>query len=719
MPEKQKNIKNIIRRDILEKLKSNDLVHERWIDSLSEILEVSVKIFGGGTTYCIHSCVNEGKTIHFETGGPSNEAHYAKRKDSEDRGIDQGLIGKSIRENQSYTLCNDVSSCNSYIPANPDTCSELVIIIPSFVSNTPLGIINLESKDKEVFNEDHGLIFSMIANWAGQRERELRMKKMLGSIASLPSELHTKKSNYARRNSLFSEMARLSSDIIQSDTFAVSLLETGDQGSYYKVIDHSNYPKSLLELTKAEQRRSVPAYTFRDHERDREASGEPTIHLYEAAKNFDSIESNIDSSLSYFLSICFDYELEGAKKVAALILGFEKNPEVNREIRDKLKFLTKIIIWLTHQFGVIDDNKALLSAMKKLSEANTNSIKNMGSLLNNFAEQIVEILHCSGFIFYELKEDINAGESLIELGSYIGERSNIFWREYFITKKLAYFKKLKKENEGFWEFSADIESKNDPQKQEKYNIFVRSIRLHKQIFIVSLKKLKDYHESIVLSSTSRTILDARIIALESFVKNRLRENSTEYSLLGFRQLISIWFKQVSESAGEKKDREFALFTATHNFLQDWIEVAGTPYSAIFLASGTSLEMSEASMKHLKCAGQAPLKFSANPIGQVGLTQMVWKNQESILSFSVATEGNQECQSFWKTVTNSPPDQRFFAGALITGKNVKDRNVNFGVLTINGDQPTYDITQFSMKPSILPMLEIIAEELGKQLQISKI
>jgi putative methionine-R-sulfoxide reductase with GAF domain len=725
----EKNFESNIFKSVLEQLNITPLSADTWIDSLKEILNNAIKIFKGGVTYGIYSINNQ--TIRLEIGGPNNEAHYINRKNLGERNISEGLIGKTIRNKQPYTIYNNVEDPDvrsDYLSGNSETKSELVVVIYNFsssqISNQPLGIINLEANKDNIFNHTHGLLFSMIANWSGQlharNEATKQTHEILNCISSLPSELQRIKSNYERRKTILLRLGNISQYITNSNVFAIAL---HDEKSYgYKILCHKSYPKELRELKGGDQEKSIPASIFRAHQTGIKTRGKPTIHRYgqdKLAPGF--VESSIED-LKYFESICFDYEFENTRKIAALILGFNKDSPVETNT-DNVRFLATIMAGLINQFEKIDDAESLMPVTEsfvRLSKNNKKTKKDIFSYLDSTAKHLTNILNSTGAIFYELiNEESESRITLNSLGSHIIDRSPLDWRDIFQDSP-ANMKKFQKLEAGegeddYSEFMIVVNSKQDSSRIDKYNIYAKCIKLHKKIIFVSLKKLENYHEILTLSETKRIILNSNLSLISSFVQNWLRENSVEYSLEGFRKVVGIWFQQIVEQNPQPNNKNL-LFTAVHEFLRDWNPIAGTPYSAIFLISETTLEMTDASMTHLGAAnlGLSKLKFNiANNINKeekIGLTRKVWNERKSILSFSIQADGNDECRNFWQQIVINSANERFFAGVVI-GNEESPR----GVITINGTKPIFDVQKLSMEPSILPMLEIIAEELGKQIQ----
>ncbi len=736
---------------ILRKINVVESNHETWIEALKEILDDAVKIFPSNVTYCVYTIDSAAKTSHLEVAGTNNDAYLARRTIFGQKNINDGLIGKTIKDNHSYKIYDNVHDeawSGIYITGNPATKSELVVKIPDLLSTMPLGVINLESDteniesdtEEKVFNDNHGLLFSFIANLAGQfkfrKDNELQNNKILNQASSLLSDRQNFTSNYIRRENLFLKLAQIAHDISKSDVFAVALHEEG-VCPYEFLCFHDKYPEKLRKLKEEEQKQSVPAFAFTAHQTStREAIGEPAIYPYELVKYPKLIESRIDSSFNYFLSICFRYEFEDNRKIAAVVLGFREVPiaHIIDRISDKLKFLAKVISRLTNQFEHIDDRDSLISAIASFSNENTtaqnrNKLKDIDRYLNDHAGKLSKILHSTKCIFYQLiNNDLESATALRDMGSDIGGESNIFWMDYFSKspQHMDIFKKIESEG-GCDEFEIIVPITSDSNQHDKYNIYVRSVGRHTGIIFLSLKKFEEYHKTLKLSEIRKTILNAKISFVESFVKDWLIGNSIEYKLEGFKKVVHLWLQQVSDnspkdkqdSSKDKQECENLLFKAVHTFLERWHTIAGTKHSAILLVSEenkNTLEITKASMDHLNANHLPVLKLD---VGQsilndpkIGLTQRVWKDRKSILSFSVRSSGSEECRNFWKEIAGNP-DDRFFAGVLI-----KSNKSPLGVLTINGLKPSLDVQKLSMEPSILPMLEIIAEELGNQIHLIK-
>jgi phosphoserine phosphatase RsbU/P len=140
--------------------------------------------------------------IRFQVGYPREIADRVKIK------VGEGVTGLAAQRRETV-LVNDVTQEPSYINAVADVRSELAV--PLIVKNRVIGVINIESEQKDYFREDHVRLLTLIAS------------RMAVGIEN--ARLHTRTSRQAKTLLLMNEIARELTSILNVDELLKHIAE--------------------------------------------------------------------------------------------------------------------------------------------------------------------------------------------------------------------------------------------------------------------------------------------------------------------------------------------------------------------------------------------------------------------------------------------------------------------------------------------------------------
>ncbi len=132
--------------------------------------------------------------FRFQIGYPREFAERARIK------VGEGVTGLAVQLRQSI-LINDVTQDPRYIAAIPNVCSELAV--PLTTKNRVIGVIDLEARHQNYFNEEHKRLLTLIAS------------RMAAGIEN--AQLYTRTTKQARILLLLNEIARELTSILNLD----------------------------------------------------------------------------------------------------------------------------------------------------------------------------------------------------------------------------------------------------------------------------------------------------------------------------------------------------------------------------------------------------------------------------------------------------------------------------------------------------------------------
>jgi len=132
--------------------------------------------------------------FRFQVGYPPEFAERSRIK------VGQGVIGQAVQLRQAI-LIDDVTKDPRYIAAVPNVCSELAV--PLTTKNRVIGVIDLEARHENYFNEEHKRLLTLIAS------------RMAAGIEN--AQLYTRTTKQARILLLLNEIARELTSILNLD----------------------------------------------------------------------------------------------------------------------------------------------------------------------------------------------------------------------------------------------------------------------------------------------------------------------------------------------------------------------------------------------------------------------------------------------------------------------------------------------------------------------
>jgi len=157
--------------------------------------------------------------IRFQVGYPREIADKVKIK------VGEGVTGLAAQRRETV-LVNDVTQEPQYINAVANVCSELAV--PLIVKNRVIGVINIESEQKDYFREDHVRLLTLIAS------------RMAVGIEN--ARLHTRTSRQAKTLLLMNEIARELTSILNVDELLKHIAEL-----LSRLIDYQMFSILLLD----------------------------------------------------------------------------------------------------------------------------------------------------------------------------------------------------------------------------------------------------------------------------------------------------------------------------------------------------------------------------------------------------------------------------------------------------------------------------------------
>jgi sigma-B regulation protein RsbU (phosphoserine phosphatase) len=131
--------------------------------------------------------------VRFQVGYP---ADFAERRIK----VGEGVTGLAVQLGQAI-LIDDVTKDPRYIAAVPNVCSELAV--PLTTKNRVIGVIDLEARHQNYFNEEHKRLLTLIAS------------RMAAGIEN--AQLYTRTTKQARILLLLNEIARELTSILNLD----------------------------------------------------------------------------------------------------------------------------------------------------------------------------------------------------------------------------------------------------------------------------------------------------------------------------------------------------------------------------------------------------------------------------------------------------------------------------------------------------------------------
>src|ERR1700732_5164960 len=149
--------------------------------------------------------------VRFQVGYP---AEFAERRIK----VGEGVTGLAVQLGQAL-LIDDVTKDPRYIAAVPNVCSELAV--PLTTKNRVIGVIDLEARHQNYFNEEHKRLLTLIAS------------RMAAGIEN--AQLYTRTTKQARILLLLNEIARELTSILNLDELLGRIAELLRRLMYFQM----------------------------------------------------------------------------------------------------------------------------------------------------------------------------------------------------------------------------------------------------------------------------------------------------------------------------------------------------------------------------------------------------------------------------------------------------------------------------------------------------
>src|SRR3984893_4119638 len=159
--------------------------------------------------------------FRFQVGYPAEFAERSRIK------VGEGVIGQAVQLGQAI-LIDDVTQDPRYIAAVPNVCSELAV--PLTTKNRVIGVIDLEARHQDYFNEEHKRLLTLIAS------------RMAAGIEN--AQLYTRTTKQARILLLLNEIARELTSILNLDELLGRIAEL-----VRRLIDYQMFSILLLDAS--------------------------------------------------------------------------------------------------------------------------------------------------------------------------------------------------------------------------------------------------------------------------------------------------------------------------------------------------------------------------------------------------------------------------------------------------------------------------------------
>ncbi len=166
---------------------------------------------------------NQELRFRFQIGYPQEFAERSRIK------VGEGVTGQAVELGQSI-LIDDVTKDPRYIAAIPNVCSELAV--PLTTKNRVIGVIDLEARHQNYFNEEHKRLLTLIASRmaAGIENAQLytRTTKQ-AKILLLLNEIARELTSILNLDELLGRIAELLRRLIDFQMFSILLLDSSGE----------------------------------------------------------------------------------------------------------------------------------------------------------------------------------------------------------------------------------------------------------------------------------------------------------------------------------------------------------------------------------------------------------------------------------------------------------------------------------------------------------
>src|SRR5712671_4998303 len=145
------------------------------------------------------------------------------------RRVAEGVTGQAVQLGQAI-LIDDVTQDPRYIAAVPNVCSELAV--PLTTKNRVIGVIDLEARHQNYFNEEHKRLLTLIASRmaAGIENAQLYTRTTKQArILLLLNEIARELTSILNLDELFGRIAELLQRLIDFQIFSILLLDSSGE----------------------------------------------------------------------------------------------------------------------------------------------------------------------------------------------------------------------------------------------------------------------------------------------------------------------------------------------------------------------------------------------------------------------------------------------------------------------------------------------------------
>lgn len=230
----------------------------------------------------------------------------------------------------------------------------------------------------------------------------------------------------------------------------------------------------------------------------------------------------------------------------------------------------------------------------------------------------------------------------------------------------------------------------------------------------------------LIPKATRHLLDLQLRSISTLLEQKKYKENTKTFKSSTKAAINLLFGNLTimeTQTRTKEEREKRVFDEVHNLLENWTNTIDTSYAAIYRydSDADQLIMTRSTVEHIEKktnkSGIQPLVLNVSTKSDVvekGLTFSVWNgSSRSIFSANVNSQGSRECIQWWDNAVGVCALGRYFAGAKIIDPSCSE-NI-YGVLTLNGNKTPDSLNkELEVEWEILPLLEVLSEELGRQL-----
>ena len=686
----------------------------------------------GEVFYSLHLITDgpSGPQIVFRDGGPPDL--YDRRIMTDAAGIHEGCIGRTIADGYLLRYFPNVSEVAYYRPANPSTECELVVLVPGLSAEHPLGAINLESDEKNAFDDEDIAAFSLVGVLAGLLatldERRWAERTVLDGLDRALSELAVHPEVVPRQDAILERALPALRAVLPFDAMAIirADIDADFERNRRLTFDfHSGY----ADLRTLEEFQGSPdSFTL---DVLRRGVGEPVFEDTDSSGDLYHLRDYRDQT-RYAIGAVL---ARTASWKTALILEFDQ-PRYHLREQDSvaLNQVMQLLQVLANQHEAARTAASYRRAadvLGNLAIRARTADESVDTLLKKAAPNLASSLHATLCGFYKVVHDHESAQLLeeIALSRAAGRTApNIEWARR-VNDEWSRKIRAACDRDRMADYAYELTEPKDGEDC-KFRLFARIFKPFREgpdVLFVSLKATDESRwRSLRMDDASLKIIDVELALLEVISERLEMSIKNKASQEGLSEVLRLWFNEVSPDIDPSSSGEIetTLFGRAHRFLERWL--IETPYSAVFVPEGASLVIHTTSVEHLRAHAKdktaldrglaIPLVGEEATGVTPGITARIFQDGVSRLSLRLKRDGSDNCKIFWDRVVGVPSERRFFAGAKIIDP---DSGSSYGVLTVNGEmRPPHCDFPIESQWRFLPVVEALAHELGRYLRKMK-